>query len=281
MIKKIFVLSIALFTCIAVFAANDTIRVLAIGNSFSEDAVENYLYDLGKSDGVTFVIGNMFIGGCSLEKHWNNATNDLAVYSYRKIETNGVKMTIPNSKLSDVIPSKQWDYISFQQVSFNAGMYDTYFPYLSNLFTYVKSKATNPEVKYMLHMTWAYAQNSTHTGFVNYNKNQSQMYSAIVEAVNHVANTVDIKTIVPSGTAIQNARSSYLGDTFCRDGHHLNLVIGRYIAACTWYEKLTGRSVVGNSFAPSSLSKAEIKIAQEAAHNAVQHPNTITSKTYK
>lgn len=30
----------------------ETIRVLAIGNSFSEDAVENYLYDLGKNEYV-------------------------------------------------------------------------------------------------------------------------------------------------------------------------------------------------------------------------------------
>lgn len=278
--RKVSLLSVVLFVCISIFASNDTIRVLAIGNSFSEDAVENYLYDLGKADGVTFVIGNMFIGGCSLEKHWNNATNDLAVYSYRKVGADGAKTVIPDAQLSQVIPSEAWDYISFQQVSSNSGIYDSYFPYLPNLFDYVKARAINPNVKYMLHMTWAYAQNSTHEGFIKYNKDQQQMYTAIVDAVNRVAKTTDISMIVPSGTAIQNARSSTLGDTLCRDGYHLNLIIGRYIAACTWYEKLTGRSVIGNSFAPASLSKTEICIAQKAADDAVLYPNTITVQTH-
>ncbi|MFV0539233.1 MAG: DUF4886 domain-containing protein [Dysgonomonas sp.] len=276
MLRRISLLSVCLFIYISIFASNDTIRVLAIGNSFSEDAMENYLSDLGKADGVTFIIGNMFIGGCSLEKHWNNATNDLAIYSYRKINADGSKAVIPDAQLSQMIPSEAWDYISFQQVSSNSGIYDTYFPYLPNLFEYVKGRAINPNVKYMFHMTWAYAKNSTHKSFINYNNDQQQMYTAIVDAVNQVAKTVNIDIIIPSGTAIQNARSSSLGDTLCRDGYHLNLIIGRYIAACTWYEKLTGRSVIGNSFAPESLSKSEISIAQRAAHNATLYPNWIS-----
>lgn len=47
----------------------DTLRVLAIGNSFSQDAVEQYLHELGKSEGYIMIIGNMYIGGCSLERH--------------------------------------------------------------------------------------------------------------------------------------------------------------------------------------------------------------------
>lgn len=49
-------------------ANNDTIKVLAIGNSFSQDAVEQYLHELGEAEGITMIIGNMFIGGCSLER---------------------------------------------------------------------------------------------------------------------------------------------------------------------------------------------------------------------
>lgn len=275
MIKKISLLFIVLFIGISVFASNDTIRVLAIGNSFSEDAVENYLHDLGKSDRVVIIIGNLYIGGCSLETHWNNAKNDLTAYSYRKIDASGKKTVTPNTKLSQAIADEKWDYISFQQVSSNAGIYDSYFPYLPDLFDYVKKRTTNPAVKYMLHMTWAYAQTSTHAGFANYNKNQMQMYQAIVKTVNRIAKAEKIRMIIPTGTAIQNGRASSLGDTFCRDGYHLNLLFGRYTAACTWYEKLTRHSVIGNAFAPASLSKEEIHIAQESAHNAVHHPDNI------
>lgn len=280
MLRKVFLLYIALFICISsIFASNDTIRVLAIGNSFSEDAVENYLYDLGKADGVTFIIGNMLVGGCSLEKHWDNAVNDLAIYSYRRIEADGIKTVITGARLSQIIPSESWDYISFQQVSSSSGIYDTYFPYLFNLYDYVRARVTNPNVKYILHMPWAYAQNTTHKGFANYNNDQYQMYTAIVDAVNQVAKTTNISIIVPAGTAVQNARSSGLGDTLCRDGHHLDLIIGRYIVACTWYEKLTGHSVIGNLFAPASLSESEILIAQKVADNANLYPNMVTVKT--
>ena len=48
------------------------IKVLAIGNSFSEDAVEQYLYELAAAQGDSLIIGNAYIGGCSLEMHLDN-----------------------------------------------------------------------------------------------------------------------------------------------------------------------------------------------------------------
>jgi hypothetical protein len=140
--------------------------------------------------------------------------------------------------------------------------------------------ATNPSVKFALHQTWAYASNSTHSGFANYNKDQEQMYRAIVETVNNAADQVDIDIVIPAGTAIQNARSSYIGDNFCRDGYHLSYGIGRYIAACTWYEKLLNRPVVGNTYKPVGMSDVEVGIAQYAAHFAVTKPNDTTSLAY-
>ena len=49
------------------------IRILAIGNSFSQDAVEQYLYELFDVAGIKVVIGNMYIPGCPLERHYNNS----------------------------------------------------------------------------------------------------------------------------------------------------------------------------------------------------------------
>lgn len=47
-------------------AITDTLRVLAIGNSFSQDAVEQYLYELGREVGVEMIIGNGYRGGQGL-----------------------------------------------------------------------------------------------------------------------------------------------------------------------------------------------------------------------
>ena len=68
--RILLVLSFALiFGASSVFAQTDTLKVLAIGNSFSEDAVEEHLSSLAQAEGLTVVIGNMYIGGCSLERH--------------------------------------------------------------------------------------------------------------------------------------------------------------------------------------------------------------------
>jgi hypothetical protein len=252
------------------------IKILAIGNSFSEDAAESYVDDLAKADGVQLVIANLYIGGCSLETHWTNASNNTAAYSYRKI-VNGDTTRLDNKTIAYALADEAWDYISFQQVSQYSGRYNTYLPFLPNLINYVKELTTNPAVQFCLHRTWAYATNSTHSEYDYYQKNQMIMYDSIVSVTGRIANEMGINIIIPAGTAIQNGRSSYIGDNFNRDGYHLTYGLGRYTAACTWYEKMLGKPVIGNAFAPKGLSASEIQIAQKAAHYAVLQPNQVTS----
>jgi len=273
---NLLVISLCCFGFSSFVSSQEVIKILAIGNSFSQDATESYVDDLAKADSVKLIIANMYIGGCSLETHWNNALGNLSEYSYRKINE-GDFTTTASQSLLNAIKDEDWDIITFQQVSQYSGMLTSYFPYLTSLYQYVKSHATNPDVKFALHQTWAYAANSTHTGFANYNNDQTQMYQAIVQTVNDAATQVGIDIIIPAGTAIQNGRTSYVGDNFCRDGYHLNLGIGRYTAACTWYEKLLDRPVIGNTFVPLGMSNLEGEIAQHAAHNAVIMPDSVTS----
>ncbi|NLO71141.1 MAG: DUF4886 domain-containing protein [Porphyromonadaceae bacterium] len=252
------------------------IKLLTIGNSFSQDAVEQYLYELADANGDTIIIGNMYIGGCSLERHYRNSMSNSADYSYRKI-TDGEKVTSDKYTLKEALENEKWDYVSFQQVSQNSGMYETYFPYIDSLILYVRKHTDNPNLKIILHSTWAYSQSSTHSGFANYNSSQLTMYQAIVETTKQVAEKTNAKFIVPSGTAIQNGRTSSLGDTFCRDGYHLELTYGRYTAACTWFEKLFGISAIGSKYFPDTITPFQAKIAQYAAHYACRNPLTITS----
>ena len=59
-----------------------TLKVLAIGNSFSVDGME-YIYGIAKSAGYTnIVLGNLYIGGCSLSKHESNAKNNAPAYEF-------------------------------------------------------------------------------------------------------------------------------------------------------------------------------------------------------
>lgn len=253
------------------------VKILAIGNSFSQDAVEQYLHELANNAGITTIIGNMFIGGCTLETHQANATGNVAAYSYRKIGTNGIKVTTDNVSLESALADEEWDYVSLQQASGLSGLYDTYTPWLPSLVSYVRQRV--PSAKMVWHQTWAYAQNSSHSAFANYGKDQCIMYHAIVDAARKafVDNHFDI--LVPSGTAIQNARTTFLGDNMTRDGYHLQLSYGRYTAACTWFEALFG-NVIGNTSAPAGLGEASRLAAQMSAHKAVISPDETTDLSY-
>lgn len=269
-----FLLSILVSFSFTVEAQNVT-KILAIGNSFSGDALEEHFYEIAKAGGDSLVIGNIYIGGASLQLHVNNATSNTAAYEFRKI-VGGIKTTTKNRTLLSMLQEEDWDYISFQQASPSSGQYNTYKPYLGQLIKYVKENIQGSP-KLMLHQTWAYAKNSTHSGFANYGKDQLAMYQAIISAANSaITDHPEIDFVIPSGTAIQNGRSSILGDVFCRDGYHLAMPLGRYTASCTWYEKIMNKSVLGNSYTPVGLNPTQKEIAQNAAHFAIDTPNKVT-----
>lgn len=253
-----------------------SIRVLAIGNSFSEDALETHLHGLAKAAGIPMVIGNLYISGGSLKNHADNIRQNATAYSYRKIDKEGEKVTTAGYTIHRALQDEKWTHISFQEVSQFSGIYDSIQNNLPFVYEYVKPRALNEDAKFLYHQTWAYAQNSTHTGFVNYYNNQTTMYEAIVNAVNQVRNLVNIDAIVPAGTAIQNVRTSIIGDNLTSDGYHLNSNIGRYTAACVWFEVLTGQNVIGNNYVPAGMSNYEAEIGQQAAHMAMNQPFAVT-----
>ena len=274
---KIVVICMCILLLLAggVYAQQKTVRILAIGNSFSQDAVEQYLHELAEAEGISTIIGNMFIGGCSLERHVKNARDNAPAYAYRKIGTDGKKREKGKMSLEAVLADEAWDYVSLQQASPFSGMYETYEASLPELIEYVKARLPK-KTKLMLHQTWAYASTSRHSGFKNYNCNQLTMYQAIADAVKKAAKANKIKIVIPSGTAIQNARTSFIGDHLNRDGYHLDVKIGRYTAACTWFERIFKHNVVGNPYAPEGLDEVRKAVAQKAAHAAVKHPYKVT-----
>ena len=274
---KIVVICMCILLLLAggVYAQQKTVRILAIGNSFSQDAVEQYLHELAEAEGISTIIGNMFIGGCSLERHVKNARDNAPAYAYRKIGTDGKKREKGKMSLETVLADEDWDYVSLQQASPFSGMYETYEASLPELIEYVKARLPK-KTKLMLHQTWAYASTSRHSGFKNYNCNQLTMYQAIADAVKKAAKANKRKIVIPAGTAIQNARTSFIGDHLNRDGYHLDVKIGRYTAACTWFERIFKHNVVGNPYTPEGLDEARKAVAQKAAHAAVKHPYKVT-----
>jgi len=258
---------------------DETLRILTIGNSFSDDTME-YVYQIAKSAGVKKIeLSNLYIGGCTLATHAANAKGDLPAYEYRTTNSRGGWSTVNNYKMSDAIRSKDWDFISMQQASGSSGIPRTYSD-LSYMIEYVRSLANDGAVL-VWNMTWAYQQNSTHSEFTKYESDQMTMYEMILSAIgSKVDKQKEIKTVSPTGTAIQNARTSFVGDNMTRDGYHLTYDLGRYAAGLTFFMALTGISVEGLEYAPANVDDDHKKVAIESAVNAINAPRQVTKSAY-
>ena len=252
------------------------LKILCIGNSFSEDSTK-YLYDIAKAAGIEkVVIGNLYIGGCSLATHLTNLNNNSASYKYY-YNNSGSWKSIDSYKISTAVKSDDWDFITIQQVSGNSGVADTYDD-LNAILNIVEPM--NPSARLVWHMTWAYQQGSSHSDFNKYGKDQMTMYNAIVNAVQTKIVTNDkIEIIIPAGTAIQNARTSYIGDKFTRDGYHLN-DLGKYIGGLTFVKALTGVSINKISYKLNDMSTNQLNVAIDAVNKAYATPFAVTTSAY-
>ena len=253
-------------------------KILAIGNSFSDDSME-YLYPVLEALGVKNIsLGNAYIGGCPVQRHVNNSETDAPEYEYRT-NANNVWKNAMDYRLKPAVCDQEWDVISMQQASHDSGLKETYQP-LTKLIAFVRANVKK-DVKLAWNMTWAYQQDTTHEGFLNYASDQKRMYNAILDAVQTcVLPTKEFAMLFPVGTAVQNARTSYLGDTLTRDGFHLSIPYGRYIAALTWGRVLTGKSVEGISYAPEGVDEGLKAIAIESVENAVKSPFEVTQSAF-
>lgn len=254
------------------------IKLLCIGNSFSVDAME-YLYPMLRQAGYASIyIGNLYIGGCSLSTHWSNLSNNTSAYTFYTNGTNSWSST--TSSANAALSGHKWDYVSIQQVSQDSGRPETFEPYLGNIIGKVKELC--PGAKIIWHMTWAYQSTSSYQYFVNYHNDQMEMYDAILDAVRTgILPRNDFSLVVPTGTAIQNLRTSMTGDNLNRDGFHLSYGLGRYTAALMWAKSL-GADIDLVSYTPESypLSPTQTAAAKEAVENAYAHPFEITKSSY-
>ncbi len=265
--------------------SKSSFKVLFIGNSFSDDTIE-YVYSIAKDIGMEGVlIGNLYYGGCTLEEHLSFLNDPNPHYNFRLARSekiiHSVEGDAPDTFIEGGVSYADWDYIIFQQGSRDSGIpykYDN----LPILIDYVKKIASNPNVIFGFNMTWAYAKNSKNGGFNSYSCNQEIMYKGILESIRtKVLPNKDIRFVIPNGTAIQNARTSFIGDNLTRDeASHLSFDLGRYIAGLTFIATLTRVDVDKIKFAPVGLSEKKILLAKESAKNAINNPFEVTRSRY-
>ena len=232
-----------------------SVRILAIGNSFSEDAM-TYLWDILRDGGMEeVVLGNLYIGGCSLELHAQNIREGAATYVYMK-NTDGIWHAAPQTTLAEGLADEAWDIITLQQASHDSGLPETYASQ-GEILEFVRRNKRNPEAALYWHMTWAYQGDSTHPGFARYGGDRDTMYAAILHAVEtEILPTGAYTGVIPSGMAIRHLRATPVGDTVTRDGFHMSESHGRYAVALTWAQTLCGMDPSAVTWLPEAFAEA-------------------------
>ena len=251
------------------------IKILCIGNSFSIDTMKR-APEVAPALGIELVVGNLFIPGCPISRHYNNIANDLPAYTYYHNDC-GEWTETPEYKISDAIRSDDWDVISIQHGSSGGQSYirpECYddFPALVQT---VKSLAPK-HTKIVFNITWPAEVYHHHRDLRTHTGSQLSLMNNIIRITKElVATNPDIYCTIPTGLAIQNARTTVLRDRMSRDGYHLSYEHGRYLASMTFLKALTGVSLENISWRPEVVTAEEQALLIKAANMALADPDHV------
>ncbi len=232
--------------------------ILSIGNSYSQDA-QRYLHQIARAGGEKINAFNLYIGGCPLSLHYRNMLGDENAYM---LQVNG-SVTGFKVSIREALLNRDWDVVTLQQASTRSYNYDTYQPYLNELYKYVKLCC--PKAKVAIHQTWAYEQDSPRLNNVAGYTDHKKMFKDIKDSYAKAEKDIDADFIIPSGEVLQKLIENGI-EKVHRDTYHASLGLGRYAIGLTWYRILTGGDVEGNTFCDfdEEVTKEEMKIAKKS-----------------
>ena len=254
------------------------LRVLVMGNSYALDATA-YLDELVKaahinSDQLGVYIG-VFNGG-GLEE-WVKRYKFGPGTTLNKMA--GSVNMITEGSVKDLL-SQTWDVIVILQSSDKSYDWDSFEQSLPELLDIIKSNCPNEDVIIGYQLPWGHTESSA-----------IEELAGNIDCAIKMMEKYEVKLMIPVGVAVQNARNTSLNTPLylTRDNWHLCMGVGRYVAACTFFESVISPmvhiSVLGNT-ATHSLSDDERNkytgsvavdiynrfLCQKCAYYAVKNP---------
>ena len=229
-------------------------NILAIGNSFSQDATR-YLQAIARSQGEKWNVVNLYIGGCSLEQHYRNMLRENEAYG---LQING-NLSGFYVSLKEALLNRPWDVITVQQASHYSAFYHTYQPYLNELAAYVRKLC--PKAKVYIHQTWAYEAGSQKLESVSFPTPEA-MFTEVEKAYAQAAADIRADGIIPSGKLMLQLSEH---TPVHRDTFHASLGIGRLALGLLWYKTLSGKSVTDCPFRDTDEPVDEALVATAIA----------------
>lgn len=283
------------------------VRILSIGNSYSQDALSYIPFILPNiQSNIKVEIGILYLSGATLQQHYNNFVNKTDAYIYYLFNKDSVAwQTISsNYTIQQALQSQQWDIILLQQGSMSSFTWSTYQPYLNDLIDLIYN-----QISYPVKFGWMLIQSKPKNGGTVFNDEEIlEHFRAIAENSQKVMDETLCEFIFPVGTAVQNARTTSLNDLgdygkLCSsDGGHLQEGLPSQLAAYTCIIELlrllgygnksiygentrvtsgwsSGKNIPGPNGSPVGSTDENCAIAQKCAIMAIKHPYVITDMT--
>lgn len=211
-----------------------TIRVLLVGNSYTKrNDLGGMIQKIGESRGVRMSVSTLAKGMASL--------SDFAD-----------QKSYLGKQLRRMLENEQWDYVILQEKRLRPltdadGMKKD----VKKLCRMIRKAGASP----MLYIIWA--PQTGYRDYRNYSKLVSDRkdYQRKLTAANKKAAKAAGAKLIPAGDALIRAETKLPRLKFEeKDGHHPNLK-GSYVAACTIYSALTGKSAYGSGTYTAGISK--------------------------
>ena len=284
--KKNALILVALAAVSSVFAAPDSdkgvvnpekpLKVLMIGNSFSICNLKQMPH-VAKSMGFKLDLASLYIGGCSLERHWKNvvASTNAAFKPYRfDRTTDGVKVAVKGkANIPDALVLDKWDVVTIQQASHFSWKPATYHPFGESLVAKIRELA--PQAKIVVQETWSYPpwdKRLKKFGF-----NQAEMYAHLHGAYAAFAAKHGLD-VIPVGTAAEFV--SNRNALFTKPDFHFNRE-GEYLQGLAFTAKLFGADVRKCSYHPAWMKAERADEIKAAVMDAVAPGGRFVKRYFK
>ena len=237
-------------------------KILFISNSFGEDATR-YLYGIARAAKENVKVATLYIGGCSLYRHYRNMLSEEKAYEFI---LNGARSGLSVS-LKEALLSDEWDFVTLQQCSPLSGNEESYYPYITELAEYVRKMA--PEAKLYVHETWSFAEGCSRFGQTDF-ETRSEMIPAIRKAYKKAEKAIKADGVIPS-LDVMNELYAEIGDKTYRDGFHCSLGVGRYMLGCVCFMSFFEKEPNWGAYVDFDVdvSDDEIALAEKIAKETV------------
>ena len=268
-----------------------SIKILSIGHSFSQDVMGTYLYDMLKQAGYKeIVLGYIHVPGASLNIHWTNMSQNINNYRHYGKNVDGKWVNTNSPYAINALMDEKWDYVTMHTSPDYVGGENNEYQHVADITHWIEANSTNPNVEIKWHMIWAFSKGCDLWSYAYHGYDQMTMYNNIVNVTKkEILPNNTFTGIIPSCTAIQNARSSFIGDNFNEkdatqggnDGYHLNTKYGDFTGSLTWACYFSGMDANEFTSRSAGMTEQEFKAIAEAVNNALKNPMELTESSFK